>query len=414
MALVGGRKLMKTYISRVLSLIILPVVLLSSVPVANALPVGQKGVYNEGINFFDLTYDNFCVSNPGGGTSGTGTITTDLASFVDTYGQAAFDIGKKNGIPYDAILAQASVESNNGQSELNKVANNFFGMKAGTSWTGPTVSMPTHEQDAYGNVFTVTAQFRSYPTPEAGFQGYVDFLRSFPRYATALQQRDPVAYFQALKNAGYATDVSYVDILTSRLRAVQAYIASKNLFPPSSQVVYDTPAPSPTDTTGGPAAANAACVGSTYGSATGIAAAALQELGNNLTKYTNGRTENWCADFVSWVYRAAGKSFVPTPGVPMVDGWQIPSVDGMSTYLETNGQFFLKSQTAPPPQPGDIVIYQNGMSHTNIVVEANGYMVRTVGGNQESTNVTQSVVSESKGAFDIRNESTVTGWGRLP
>lgn len=406
---------------RHISWILAACVLLGNIVTVNALSPDQLKIYNERIFMYDVTYDASCLANASassGSAPGSATITTDLQSFVNMYGQAAFDIGKKNGIPYDAILAQASLESNWGQSTLNKQAFNFFGMKAGSSWTGPTVTMRTAEQTPSGGVYYVDAQFRAYPDAASGFQGYVDFLKSFPRYANVFNfQHDPVGYFQALKNDGYATDVSYVSKLTSRLTSIQQYIASKSMFPPSSQVQYDVQPSGGTSTASAgstPGSADSSCGPSGSGSATGVAAIAIQEVGNHYAKYTNGRTENWCADFVSWVYKAAGKPFTPTPGVPMVDGWQIPSVDGMLAYLKAKGQFFPKSPTAPAPQPGDIVIYKNGMSHTNIVVEANGYMVKTVGGNQESNDFTQSMVSESKGAFDIRNDATVTGWGRLP
>jgi hypothetical protein len=396
---------------RICILIFLPILMLANAPIASAQSADQKAVYDSGVGYFDVTYEDFC-STAASGVSGNGTITTDIKSFVDAYGQAAFDVGKKGGIPYDAILAHASVESNNGQSQLNKQANNFFGIKAESSWTGPTVTMPTHEE-VNGVLVAVNAQFEVYASPEAGFQAYVDFLRRNPRYANVFNyQHDPIGYFQALKTAGYMTSSTAVANETSRLSAIQAYIASKNLFPPSSQVTYDVQPGSPTPAAS-TASASSPCVGSS-GNASGVVAIALQEIGNHYSKYTNGRTENWCADFVSWVYKTAGKAFTPTPGVPMLDGWQIPSVDGMKTYLETKGQFFPKSASAPAPQPGDIVIYKNGMSHTNIVAEANGYMVKTVGGNQESNSLTQSVVSESKGFIDIRNDSTVTGWGRLP
>jgi hypothetical protein len=407
--------------------LLLSVLLLTSQALSGAavaLSPGQKQLFDVGVSNFNLQADQTCsASSSGGGASGTGAVTSDLASFVDAYGQFAFDVGKANGIPYDAILTQASWESNFGQSGLNQQANNFFGIKAYPGWTGPTITLPTHEE-VNGQLITVNAQFVAFSSPQAGFQGYVDFLKRNPRYTNAgvfNHQHDPIGYFQALKDAGYATDSTYVTKLTGRLTGIQNYIASKGVLPPESQVTYDV-APVTGGGAGGSTPAGSAAGGGSgctlvagaSGNASGVVAVALGEIGNNYVKYTNGRIENWCADFVSWVFKSAGKPFVPTPGVPMSDGWQIPSVDGVRTYLETKGQFFLKSSTAPAPQPGDIVIYKNGMSHTNIVVEANGYMVKTVGGNQESNSVTSSVVSESKGAFDIRNDSTVTGWGRLP
>jgi flagellum-specific peptidoglycan hydrolase FlgJ len=405
---------------RSLSLVISIVTLLvfATNSTAAALSAKQKQLFDSGVSSFNIKDDAICSSSgdTSGGATGNGTVTTDMASFVDAYGQFAFNVGKANGIPYDAILAQASLESNYGQSKLTQQANNFFGIKAGANWTGQTVTFDTNEQTSTGAVYTVSAKFEAYPNAQAGFQGYADFLKRNQRYANVFNyQHNPVGYFQALKNDGYATDVAYVQKLTSRLSAVDQYIASKGVLTPEAQVVYDVQ-PTGGSTNGDTQTTQngISCSVGASADGSGVVTIALGEIGNTYSKYTNGRQENWCADFVSWVYKSAGRPFTATSGVAMVDGWQIPAVASLMTYLQTKGQFFTKSQTATPPQPGDIVIYKNNMSHTNIVVEANGYMVKTVGGNQESNSFTTSVVSESKGAFDIRNDPNVTGWGRLP
>lgn len=178
------------------------------------------------------------------GTDSTGT--EDLQGFIDRYGQMAFDTGKKYGIPYEAILAQGSIESRNGNSELTKQGNNFFGIKAGDSWNGPVVTFETGEQRPDGSTYTVTANFRAYPDAQAGFDGYGEFITTNSRYANALNYPgDPVQYITEIKNAGYATDTSYVTTLTRVIRQVENYVSSKNLFPPSSEVTPDATPPNP-------------------------------------------------------------------------------------------------------------------------------------------------------------------------
>ena len=49
------------------------------------------------------------------------------------------------------IIAQAAIESNWGQSALAAKYNNYFGIKAGSSWTGKTVNMQTNEVFGAGN-----------------------------------------------------------------------------------------------------------------------------------------------------------------------------------------------------------------------------------------------------------------------
>lgn len=266
------------------------------------------------IEYLDKNPDDLPTCPTTGGAAGPvggGAVTTNVASFVDTYGQSAFNVGKKSGIPYDAILGQAILESNYGQSSLTKEANNFFGIKAGSSWTGPTVSKRTAEQNASGGVYYVEAKFRAYATPEAGFQGYADFIKGNPRYAKALNYpQDPVGYIRAIRDAGYATDVSYVDKVANRISAVQQYIASKNLFPPSSQVVYDVQPPAGASAGGTPAAAtgSTACTAAPVaanGTSVTLEGVAFPLVGNKSTVknpsiFNNGTTDKAAHPYIAY------------------------------------------------------------------------------------------------------------------
>lgn len=192
------------------------------------------------------TLDPVCCSEDATQTGTDSTGAVDLQGFIDKYGQMAFDTGKKYGIPYEAILAQGSIESRNGNSELTKQGNNFFGIKAGDSWNGPVVTFETGEERPDGSTYTVTANFRAYPDAQAGFDGYGEFITTNSRYANALNYPgDPVQYITEIKNAGYATDTSYVTTLTRVIQQVENYVSSKNLFPPSSEVTPDAAPPNP-------------------------------------------------------------------------------------------------------------------------------------------------------------------------
>ncbi|MBP6041421.1 glucosaminidase domain-containing protein [Candidatus Saccharibacteria bacterium] len=157
--------------------------------------------------------------------------------FVLSNAEAAFKIGKANGIPYDAMIAQGALESGDGKSDLTTQGNNYFGIKTGSGWTGAVWSGSTKEEEG-GKTVTKTDSFRAYPTKEAGWQGYADFIRSNKRYAAALQYpQDPFQYITELKKAGYATDSSYVSKNHDIIRSVQKIIAEKTDLPPSSEVV---------------------------------------------------------------------------------------------------------------------------------------------------------------------------------
>jgi hypothetical protein len=177
------------------------------------------------------------------GASTTAPAANNLKGFIDAYGQAAFNVGKQYGIPYEAIIAQAAIESGYGKSGLTQNAFNFFGIKKGSGWTGPVYTVPTKEE-VNGKLITVTASFRAYPNAEEGFRGYGEFITKNPRYSNALNfQTDPIAYITEIKKAGYATDSSYVAKNVTLINSAKEYIKSNNLFPPSSEVTFDKEPP---------------------------------------------------------------------------------------------------------------------------------------------------------------------------
>lgn len=141
------------------------------------------------------------------------------------YRQAAIEATAGSKIFPDTVLSAAALESNWGKSVLSAQYNNFFGIKKGIGWQGRTVLMPTREQRTDGSWYTVNAPFRWYDSPADSFRNYVKFI-SGPRYVRAgvLNATSPVEQFIAIKNAGYATDVSYVDKLKKVLSSFGDFI----------------------------------------------------------------------------------------------------------------------------------------------------------------------------------------------
>lgn len=99
------------------------------------------------------------------------------------------------------------------------------------------------------------------------------------------------------------------------------------------------------------------------------------------TKYSQGVSEDWCADFVSWVLREAGHPM----SNPNSGSWRIPGVLTLQSYLAKAGRFRPVGD-GYRPQPGDIVIYNGGDfgQHTNLVISTSGNRITTVGGNQNA------------------------------
>lgn len=137
--------------------------------------------------------------------------------FVEKFAPHAIEAAKKLGVSVRALLAQAALETGWGKhmpAQGATASNNMFGIKAGSSWDGKRVNVPTLE---YENGVAVRKKdsFRAYDSPSDSFKDYADMVASSPRYAKAVGRGDDIAGFaHALTQGGYATDPSYAQKLT--------------------------------------------------------------------------------------------------------------------------------------------------------------------------------------------------------
>lgn len=119
---------------------------------------------------------------------------------------------EKLGVPSEAILAQAALESGWGQKVSQhsggRSSHNLFGIKADQRWQGEAVTVNTLEYFTERPV-RVSAQFRSYGSYAESFNDYVEFINTNQRYEHVTQ--DPQQYPRALQRAGYATDPAYAE-----------------------------------------------------------------------------------------------------------------------------------------------------------------------------------------------------------
>jgi peptidoglycan hydrolase FlgJ len=136
--------------------------------------------------------------------------------FVQKLAPHAIEAAKKLGVSVRALLAQAALETGWGKhmpAQGSTTSFNMFGIKAGSSWDGKRVNVPTLE---YENGVAVRKKdsFRAYDSPSDSFKDYADMVASSPRYAGAVGRGDDVKGFaKALVNGGYATDPSYAQKL---------------------------------------------------------------------------------------------------------------------------------------------------------------------------------------------------------
>ena len=130
--------------------------------------------------------------------------------FIETIGPIIQEEAKARGYKVaSAIVAQACVESNYGISQLSARWFNFFGLKCGSAWKGPSVNLATKEE-YNSQLVSIRDNFRAYPDMIAGVKGYFDFI-STSRYANLKGAATAQEYLELIKRDGYATSSSYVN-----------------------------------------------------------------------------------------------------------------------------------------------------------------------------------------------------------
>ncbi|WP_429182750.1 flagellar assembly peptidoglycan hydrolase FlgJ [Aeromonas rivipollensis] len=143
--------------------------------------------------------------------------------FVERLMPLAKKAADKLGLSPAVLVAQAALESGWGKRVIKdgegQMSHNLFGIKADPRWEGPKAVVSTLEYEQ-GVASRQKAAFRSYESFEESFNDYVDFLTSGTRYKGALAKVDsPDRYFEALQQAGYATDPQYASKLKQVLRS---------------------------------------------------------------------------------------------------------------------------------------------------------------------------------------------------
>jgi peptidoglycan hydrolase FlgJ len=149
------------------------------------------------------------------------------ASFISDLWPSAQDAGQQLGVDPRHLIAQAALETNWGtrvpRDSQGRSSNNLFGVKAGSQWSGPSVTAGTQEYQN-GAAVNTTGEFRAYDSKAQSFQDYVTLLRSSPRYSAALNTGDNVnAFANALQRGGYASDPEYARKIT----AIAASVGSR-------------------------------------------------------------------------------------------------------------------------------------------------------------------------------------------
>ena len=136
--------------------------------------------------------------------------------YIEKYKDEAIKQMRKHKIPASITLAQACLESSNGNSELARKANNHFGIKCHNGWKGKGYN---HDDDKKDECF------RKYKNAGESFTDHSYFLTSGSRYNSLfdLNITDYKAWAHGLKAAGYATNPKYAQLLIDIIEENQLY-----------------------------------------------------------------------------------------------------------------------------------------------------------------------------------------------
>lgn len=149
-------------------------------------------------------------------TKGKGEIPSyTTLSYIDKFKDVAIEEMNAYGIPASITLAQGILESGSGNSTLAKFANNHFGVKVTSDWKGKGY----YKDDDKRNDC-----FRVYNDARESYKDHSEFLKR-KRYSALfeLDKNDYKNWAYGLKQAGYATNPKYPDLLINLIEKYRLY-----------------------------------------------------------------------------------------------------------------------------------------------------------------------------------------------
>ena len=151
--------------------------------------------------------------------------------FISFIIAGAQEVEEQTGILVPVTLAQAALESGWGlktpkDKNTGAESNNLFGVKSRLDTNGnPTQESVLSDSKEYENGKWVwrPSYFVKYNTKKDSVLGRIDFFTRSDKYKKVREATDPITAFKELKNAGYATDPNYVNLLTGVLNTIGDY-----------------------------------------------------------------------------------------------------------------------------------------------------------------------------------------------
>lgn len=145
-------------------------------------------------------------------------------AFIQVIGKDAQAIAWQEDLYASVMIAQAILETGSGNSQLARPPyHNLFGIKG--SYQGENVSFKTQEDKGNGQLYTIQAVFRRYPSYKESLGDYAALLKNGLSGNTSFYQgtwKSTAATYQEAAKAltgKYATDTSYDKKLIALIKA---------------------------------------------------------------------------------------------------------------------------------------------------------------------------------------------------
>ncbi|KXK37831.1 MAG: mannosyl-glycoprotein endo-beta-N-acetylglucosamidase [Bacteroidetes bacterium OLB9] len=159
-------------------------------------------------------------------------------SYINAYKELAIVEMYRTGIPASVTLAQGLHESYYGTSKLAKEANNHFGIKCKSWWTGMTYYYKDDDFNKKGEL--IESCFRAYNSDIDSYVDRSNFLMQSDRYSPLFKfdKTDYLSWIYGLKYCGYATDPKYAEKLIDKIEKYNLSVYDKS-EDPFRQLIID-------------------------------------------------------------------------------------------------------------------------------------------------------------------------------
>ncbi|MGF2142547.1 glucosaminidase domain-containing protein [Vagococcus fluvialis] len=164
--------------------------------------------------------------------------------FIESIGDKAREVGQEYNLYASVMIAQAILETGSGTSKLSQSPNyNLFGIKG--SYKGQSANFYTNEDNGKGQLYTIQASFRKYPSYKESFEDYAELLTNEKegngRFYKGVLKNNAKDYKEATKflTGRYATDTQYDQKLNKLIETYDLTFFDKKLEKQGSiQAVY--------------------------------------------------------------------------------------------------------------------------------------------------------------------------------